>query len=65
MKTRVIIKNRKYVPQIKTSRRGSWRGLININFEIYQQFDSLDEAVNEIYTWKIQNLEDGEVIWEM
>lgn len=68
MKTRVIFKNRKYVPQVKTHWFSFWRGICkghtNAMLGVYQDFDTIGEAVNEINSYLKQIENNGKVVWE-
>ena len=67
MKSRVIIKHRKYVPQVKVHWWNAWsglcRGYAHSFFGFYAEFNTLEEAIAEIKTYKEQKIDEGKVVW--
>ena len=67
MKTRVIIKNNMYVPQVKSNWFTGWRG-INSKFEqdyyLEVQFRDLQEAIHHIEEYKFQEKNNERIVWE-
>jgi len=67
VKSRVIIKHRKFVPQIKENWWSGWRGICRGHFKtfvgFYEEFDTIEEAIDEIKAYEEQEIDDGKVVW--
>ena len=68
MKFRIIIKNRRYVPQAKKHWYSYWRGLcrgyIMSVLGSYLEFDTIKDAVKEITEYKNQIKDNGKIVWK-
>lgn len=68
MRTRIIIKNQKYVPQVKEHWWNFWAeicsGSTNRLLGIYQDFDTMEKAKKCIHEYQAQKKDDGKVVWE-
>lgn len=68
MKTRVIIKDRKFVPQVKSHRWSFWteiaKGSLRASLGMRNEFDTMEEAIADLKQFEDQLVDDGKVVWE-
>jgi hypothetical protein len=66
MKSRVIIKRSKFIPQIKEYWWNRWSSIYKgcLYMPYHAVFDTLDEAIIEIRRYQEINKDNGKVVWQ-